>query len=164
MTFNFLFGYLSHTSFYKPQAGLGWAVSHFRLSKREGLAFCDRYSRVYLFSYTKRYHRDLYVLFLDKYAETFPAPVETTKAAEQSRLLRSNKGQVRTRGLYKSVSELWYVFWHSGKRLPLNLRIQGRGVPLCLAARYDGIEAAGPVFSRHGDAVYISSSPALGHH
>ena len=79
-----IFGYLSHTSFYKPQA-----VSHFREPVQEGLAFCDRYYRVYryLFSYTKRYHGDPYVLVLDKYAEAFPA-VKATKAAERSRLLR----------------------------------------------------------------------------
>lgn len=138
-----IFGYLSHTSFYEPQA-----VSHFRESVQEGLAFRDRYYRVYryLLSYTKRYHGDLYVLVLDKYAETFPA--QTRGSNKGCRAKQIAPRRVRTCGLYKSVLELWYALWHSGKRLPLGLGMQGRGIPLCLAARYDGIEAAGPVFSQ----------------
>jgi hypothetical protein len=66
---------------------------------------------------------DLYVLVLDKYAETFPA--QTRGSGKGCRAKQIALRRVRTCGLYKSVLELWYAKGHSSKRLQLDLGMQG---------------------------------------
>lgn len=103
-------------------------------------------------SYTKRYHGDLYVLVLDKYAETFPA--QTRESNKGCRAKQIAPRRVRTCGLYKSVSEFWYALWHSGKRLPL-WECKGEGSRYAL--RPDTTESRPQVQYFHGDAVYSGS-------
>ena len=117
----------------------------------------------YLLSYTKRYHGDLYVLVLDKYAETFPAQTRGSGKgcrAKQIALRKEKKRKEGFAGLYKSVLELWYAKGHSSKRLQLDLGMQGGRArdPAMLSLRHDTTESRPQVQQYfHEDAVYSGS-------
>ncbi len=125
----------------------------------------------YLLSYTKRYHGDLYVLVLDKYAETFPA--QTRGSGKGCRAKQIALRRVRTCGLYKSVLELWYAKGHSSKRLQLDLGMQGGRGGAGERSRY-AFFLCGMILRNQGrrsssiftkmPSIVVPSSPALGRH